>query len=59
MNCDETWCKVCKYDHYKKCYIGVLVNKAQKRAVFFYENGFRGREVLTDFLGDAELKSII
>jgi len=24
----------------------------------FYENGSRGREVLTDFLGDAELKSI-
>ena len=50
---------MCKYDHYKKCYIGVLVNKAQKRAVFFYENGSRGRGVLTDFLGDAELKSII
>ena len=58
VNCDETWCKVCKYDHYKKCYIWVLVNKAQKTAIFFYENGSRGREVLTDFLGDAELKSI-
>jgi len=21
VNCDETWCKVRKYDHYKKCYI--------------------------------------
>ena len=59
VNCDETWCKVRKYDHYKKCYIWVLVNKAQKTAVFFYENGSRGREVLTDFLGDAELKSIM
>ena len=59
VNCDETWCKVRKYDHYKKCYIRVLVNKAQKIAVFFYENGSRGREVLTDFLGDAELKSIM
>ena len=58
VNCDETWCKVRKYDHYKKCYIWVLVNKAQKTAIFFYENGSRGREVLTDFLGDAELKSI-
>ena len=57
VNCDETWCKVRKYDHYKKCYIWVLVNKAQKIAIFFYENGSRGREVLTDFLGDAELKS--
>ena len=59
VNCDETWCKVRKYDHYKKCYIWVLVNKAQKVAVFFYENGSRGREVLTDFLGDAELKSVM
>ena len=59
VNCDETWCKVRKYDHYKKCYIGVLVNKAQKTAIFFYENGSRGRDVLTDFLGDAELKSIM
>ena len=59
VNCDETWCKVRKYDHYKKCYIWVLVNKAQKTAIFFYENGARGREVLTDFLGDAELKSIM
>ena len=59
VNCDETWCKVRKYDHYKKCYIWVLVNKAQKTAIFFYEDGSRGREVLTDFLGDAELKSIM
>lgn len=59
VNCDETWCKVRKYDHYKKSYIWVLVNKAQKTAIFFYEDGSRGREVLTDFLGDAELKSIM
>ena len=59
VNCDETWCKVRKYDRYKKCYIWVLVNKAQKTAIFFYEDGSRGREVLTDFLGDAELKSIM
>ena len=56
VNCDETWCKVRKYDHYKKCYIWVLVNKAQKTAIFFYENGSCGRDVLTDFLGDAELR---
>ena len=29
------------------------------RTFFFYEDGSRGREVLTDFLGDAELKSIM
>ena len=59
VNCDETWCKVRKYDHYKKCYIWVLVNKAEKTAIFFYEDGSRGRDVLTHFLGDAELKSIM
>lgn len=37
----------------------MLVNKAQKKAIFFYENGSRDREVLTDFLGDAELKCIM
>lgn len=59
VNCDETWCKVRKYDHYKKCYIWVLVNKAEKIVIFFYEDGSRGRDVLTNFLGDAELKSIM
>lgn len=59
VNCDETWCKVRKYDHYKKCYIWVLVNKAEKIAIFFYEDGSRGRDVLTNFLGDAELKNIM
>ena len=39
--------------------IWVLVNKAQKSAIFFYENCSCGREVLTDFLGDAELRSIM
>ena len=24
VNCDEAWCKVRKYAHYKKCYIRVL-----------------------------------
>lgn len=59
VNCDETWYKVRKYDHCKKCYIWVLVNKAEKVAIFFYDNGSRGREVLTDFIGDAELKALI
>ena len=59
VHCDETWCKVRKYDHYKKCYIWVLVNKAEKIAIFFYEDGSRGRDVLTHFRGDAELKSLM
>lgn len=33
--------------------------KSRKVAIFFYENGSRGCEVLTDFLGDAELKNIM
>ena len=59
VNCDETWCKVRKYDHYKKCYIWVLVNKTEQIVIFFYEDGSRGRDVLTNFLGDAELKSVM
>lgn len=59
VNCDETWCKVRKYDHYKKCYIWVLVNKSERTVIFFYENGSRGRSVFTDFIGDAELKSVM
>ena len=59
VNCDETWCKVRKYDHYKKCYIWVLVNKKEKTVIFFYEDGSRGREVFTNFVGDAELKSVM
>ncbi len=34
-------------------------NKTQKTAIFFYENGSRGREALADFQGDAGLRSIM
>lgn len=37
----------------------VLVNKAERVVIFFYEDGSRGREVLTNFLGDAGLKSLM
>ena len=59
VNCDETWCKVRKYDRYKKCYMWVLVNKAERMVIFFYEDGSRGRDVLTNFLGDAGLKALM
>ena len=59
VHCDETWCKVRKFDHYKKFYMWVLVNKAEKVAIFFYDNGSRGRKVLTDFLGEADLKALM
>ena len=32
---------------------------SERIAIFFYEDGSRGRDVLTHFLGDAELKSIM
>ena len=35
------------------------MNKAERVAIFFYDNGSRGRDVLTDFIGDAELKSVM
>ena len=37
VNCDETWCKVRKYDKYRKCYIWVLVNKAEQTVIFCVE----------------------
>ena len=37
----------------------VLVNKVERVVIFFYEDGSRGRDVLTNFLGDAELKSLM
>jgi len=36
----------------------VLVNKAQGIVIFFYDEGSRGRKVLTDFLGEADLKAL-
>lgn len=59
VNCDGTWCQVRKYDHYKKCYIWVLVNKVEQTVIFFYEDSSRGRDVLTHFIVDAELKSLM
>ena len=57
VNCDETWCRVKMQDKYKKAYIWCLVNKAAKIVIFFYDNGSRGRKVLTDFIGDAGVES--
>lgn len=59
LNCDETWCRVRRYNRYLKKYMWVLVNKAEKIVIFFYDEGSRGRQVLTDFLGDAEVKAIM
>lgn len=59
INCDETWCKVRRFNKFTKKYIWVLVNRSQKIVIFFYDEGSRGRKVLTDFLGDAELEAIM
>ena len=59
LNCDETWCKVRRYNKYTKKYMWVLVNKSEKIVVFFYDEGSRGRKVLTDFMGEAEVKAIM
>lgn len=59
LNCDETWCKVRRYDKYRKCYVWVVVNREEKIVIFFYDNGSRGSKVLQDFLGDAEIKCLV
>ena len=46
VNCDETWCKVRKYDWYKKCCMWVLVNKAE-RVVICFEREY-DKEMITD-----------
>lgn len=58
VNCDETWCRVKMADKYKKTYIWCMVNKASGIVIFFYDEGSRGRKVLTDFIGDAELAAL-
>lgn len=37
----------------------MLVNKVERVVFSFYEDGSRGRKVLADFLGDAELRSVM
>ena len=35
------------------------MNKAEKVCIFSYEDGYRGRDVLTNFLRDAAIKSVM
>lgn len=58
INCDETWCRVKVYDTYKKRYIWCIVNKRNRIAFYFYDNGSRGREVLKGILEGRELKAL-
>lgn len=58
INCDETWCRVKMRDKYKKAYIWCMVNKASGIVIFFYDEGSRGRKVLTDFIEDADIAAL-
>ena len=58
VNCDETWCRVKVAGKYGKKYIWCMVNKEAKVAVYFYDNGSRGRQVLRDFLGKTEIDAL-
>ena len=58
VNCDETWCRVRISNKYSKKYIWCLVNNQTKSVLFFYDNGSRGRQVLTDFLGSTEIAAL-
>ena len=55
VNCDETWCRVKVAGKYGKKYIWCMVNKDAKVAVYFYDDGSRGRKVLRDSLGRTEI----
>lgn len=59
VNCDETWCKVRRFNKYMKKYMWVLVNKAERIVIFFYDEGSRVRKVLTDFMGEADVRAIM
>ena len=58
VNCDETWCRVKVAGKYGKKYIWCMVNKEAKVAVYFYDDGSRGRQVLRDFLGKTEIDAL-
>ena len=58
VNCDETWCRVKVAGRYGKKYIWCMVNKEAKIAVYFYDDGSRGREVLRQFLGKNEIDAL-
>jgi len=58
VNCDETWCRVKVNGKYGKKYFWCMVNKEAKVAVYFYDDGSRGRKVLRDFLGETEIDAL-
>ncbi len=58
VNGDETWTRVKgKNNKYTKKYIWCCVNKNTKTAIYRYENGSRGRDVLRHIIGDKKIRS--
>jgi len=58
VHCDETWCRVKVNGKYGKKYVWGMVNEDAKIAVYFYDDGSRGRKVLRDFLGDNKIAAL-
>ena len=68
VNVDETWLRYRTVDEKRKTYMWCLVNKKTRIVIFFYEDtedkdgnqkhGGRSRNVQSDFIGDAKLKSL-
>lgn len=58
VNCDETWCRVKVDGKYRKRYVWCLVNRAAKVAVYYYEDGSRGRKVSKNILEGRELRAL-
>jgi hypothetical protein len=58
VNCDETWFRVKVAGKYGKKYIWCMVNKEAKIAVYFYDDGSRGRKVLREFLDKTEIDAL-
>ena len=58
VNCDETWCRVKADGKYRKRYVWCLVNKAARTAVYYYEDGSRGRKALKEILEGRELRAL-
>ena len=58
VHCDETWCRVKVNGKYGKKYIWGMVNEEAKIAVYFYDDGSRGRKVLRDLLGDNKIAAL-
>ena len=58
VHCDETWCRVKVNGKYGKKYIWSMVNELARVAVYFYDDGSRGRDVLRQFLGNTDIDAL-